>query len=121
MASKPVPNEGIGGALNVPARKARRRKAGRFYSDIEEMMYGFGDEWPPDANAVRLLESFAVSYVESIAARAVAIADLRGKLDKECFMFLVRKDRKKFSRVHRLLKSNEELKTVQKVELKEDL
>jgi hypothetical protein len=45
----------------------------------------------------------------------------RGKLDKECFMFIVRKDRKKFSRVHKLLKSNEELKTVNKVELKEDI
>jgi hypothetical protein len=36
-------------------------------------------------------------------------------------MFIVRKDRKKFSRVHKLLKSNEELKTVNKVELKEDI
>ena len=102
-----------------PVRKGNQDK--KFYGDIEEMMFGFGDEWPPDADAVRLLESYVVNYIEDLAVRALEIAELRGKLDKECFMFLVRKDRKKFSRVHKLLKSNEELKTVQKVELKEDI
>ena len=27
----------------------------RFYSDIEEMMYGFGDDWPPLRESVNLL------------------------------------------------------------------
>ena len=29
----------------------------KFYNDIEEMMFGFGDEWPPDSSSVCLLES----------------------------------------------------------------
>jgi transcription initiation factor TFIID subunit 13 len=115
-----VKTEGVTG-IQTPAREPNKSRDKKFYSDIEEMMFGFGDEWPPDSNAVRLLESFVVSYIEDLADRALDIAELRGKLDKECFMFLVRKDRKKFSRVHKLLKSNEELKTVQKVELKEDI
>jgi transcription initiation factor TFIID subunit 13 len=115
-----VKTEGVSG-IQSTAREPNKSRDKKFYSDIEEMMFGFGDEWPPDANAVRLLESFVVSYIEDLADRALDIAELRGKLDKECFMFLVRKDRKKFSRVHKLLKSNEELKTVQKVELKEDI
>jgi transcription initiation factor TFIID subunit 13 len=115
-----VKTEGVSG-IQPTAREPNKSRDKKFYSDIEEMMFGFGDEWPPDANAVRLLESFVVSYIEDLADRALDIAELRGKLDKECFMFLVRKDRKKFSRVHKLLKSNEELKTVQKVELKEDI
>ena len=109
------------GGSKASVVKGRSRRDNKFYNDIEEMMFGFGDEWPPDSNAVCLLESFVVSYIEDLAVRALEIAELRGKLDKECFMFLVRKDRKKFSRVHKLLKSNEELKTVQKVELKEDI
>jgi transcription initiation factor TFIID subunit 13 len=111
--------------INIMAKVQRpknlKRQEEKFYSDIEEMMFGFGDEWPPDTDAVHLVESLVVSYIEDIAVRALEVADLRGKLDKECFLFLVRKDRKKFSRVHKLLKSNEELKTVQKVELKEDI
>lgn len=101
-------------------RVNRKRKQGKFYSDIEEMMFGFGDNWPPDSSAVNLIESLTTSYLENLGTRALDVAELRGKLDKECFMFLVRKDRKKFTRVHKLLKSNEELKTVQKVELVDD-
>lgn len=112
--------DAVGGS-KVGVKKGRSRRDSKFYNDIEDMMFGFGDEWPPDSNAVCLLESLVVSYVEDLAGRALEIADLRGKLDKECFMFLVRKDRKKFSRVHKLLKSNEELKSVQKIELKEDI
>ena len=84
------------------------------------MMFGFGDEWPPDGAAVTLVEGLLTSYIEELAERAVEVGELRGKLDKECFMFLVRKDRKKFSRVHKLLKTNEELKVVNKVDLKDD-
>ena len=43
----------------------------KFYGDIEEMMFGFGDEWPPDGNAIRLLESFVVNYIEDLAVRAL--------------------------------------------------
>ncbi len=45
---------------------------------------------------------------------------MTGKLDKECFMFLVRKDKHKFSRVNRLIKANEDLKTVQNIFLSDD-
>ena len=39
------------------------------------------------------------------------------KLDKECFLYLVRKDRKKFQRVHRLLTANDEIKRVKKIDI----
>ena len=104
-----------------PTRAHKKTGRSKFYGDIEEMMYGFGDDWPPDTGAVNLVESLVTDYIEGLAERAVEVAELRGKLDKECFMFLVRKDRKKFNRVHKLIKTNEELKTVQKVDLKDDL
>lgn len=85
------------------------------------MMFGFGDEWPPDSDAVHLVETLVVEYIQDLAVRALEVAYVRAKLDKECFMFLVRKDRKKFSRVHKLIKTNEELKTVRKIELNEEI
>jgi len=38
----------------------------RFYSDIEEMMYGFGDDWPPLRDSVNLLDAIAVKYIEDL-------------------------------------------------------
>lgn len=84
-------------------------------------MFGFGDEWPPNNEAVTLVDTLVTQYIEELASRAENISELRGKLDKECFMFLVRKDRKKFNRIHKLLKTNEELNNIRKVELKDDL
>jgi hypothetical protein len=66
-----------------------------------------------------MVEKLVEQYIESLAHRAEAVAELRGKLDKECFMFVVRKDRLKFNRVHRLLQANEELKNARQVEFKE--
>ena len=87
--------------------------------DIEEMMYGFGDNWPPNSDAVAMVETLVKDYIDDLADRAIQIADLRGKLDKECFIFLVRKDTRKFYRVRKLLETHEALDEVQKVVLKE--
>ena len=91
-----------------------------FKSDIEEMMFGFGDSWPPNKESVDLVETLVVQYIEDLAVRASEIAQIRGQLDKECFMFLVRKDRQKFTRVVKLLDANDEIKRAQKVLLEED-
>lgn len=101
-------------------QRAKRSRSG-LYDDIEEMMFGFGDKWPPEEESVKLVESIVTNYIEELTMRAAQIADIRGKLDKECFMFVVRKDRRKFSRIHKLLKANEDLKNAQKVEMSEDL
>eukprot|EP01041_Mallomonas_annulata_P013749 gene13749-29239_t len=87
--------------------------------DIEEMMYGFGDEWPPNKDAVSLVETLVKDYIEDLAVRALEIAELRGKLDKDCFIFLVRKDSRKFNRVQKLLETHEKIEEVQKIGLKE--
>jgi transcription initiation factor TFIID subunit 13 len=83
-----------------------------FTSDIEELMFGFGDEWPPDSQAVKMMDSLVKDYIEELGERALSIAEMRGRLDKECFLFLVRKDKAKFHRVRKLLELNEELKSV---------
>jgi transcription initiation factor TFIID subunit 13 len=107
------------GDLDQKSAKRARMTTNGMYNDIEEMMFGFGDQWPPDENCVRLAESIVTNYIEDLTMRAAQIATMRGKMDKECFMFVVRKDRRKFSRIHTLLKANEELKSVQKMEMKD--
>lgn len=78
--------------------------------DIEDMLFGFGDSWPPDEDTVALVESLVHQYIGNLCSRATNVANVRKKLDKECFMYLVRKDRRKFIRIQKLLKANEELK-----------
>ena len=100
-----------------PRKKAR----GPLSNDIADMMFGFGDSWPPNIESVNLVEALTTEYIQDLSARALQVADLRpnGKLDKECFLYLVRKDRNKFQRVNNLLATNKEIKKVQKVEIEE--
>lgn len=102
--------------------KSNSVKKRKFFHDLEEMMYGFGDaEFPPNAASVELVEEFVTEYIQEVTSRAVNVAELTGKLDKDCFLYVVRKDRKKFNRVHKLLNASEEIKNAQKIELHADI
>lgn len=87
-----------------------------FSLSVEEMMYGFGSEWPPDQRASKLVENLAVSYMKDLIYRAQDIASVTGKLDKECFIYLVRKDEEKFHRIQGLMKAMEELNSVNSID-----
>jgi len=97
-----------------PRKKAR----GPLSNDIADMLFGFGDSWPPNSQTVNLVEALVTDYIKDLGARALQVADLRpdGKLDKECFLYLVRKDRSKFQRVNKLLVANKEIKQAQIIE-----
>jgi len=88
-------------------------------ADIKEMMYGFGDCWPPDPEVVSFIDVLVKNYIEDLGQRANQIGDMRGRLDKDCFLFLVRKDRRKFQRVQRLLDSYQKLEDAKNIGLKE--
>lgn len=106
--------EHIQEAEGPPRKKAR----GPLSNDIADMLFGFGDSWPPNSQTVNLVEALVTEYIKDLGARALQVADLRpnGKLDKECFLYLVRKDRSKFQRVNKLLVANKEIKQAQIVE-----
>ena len=89
--------------------------------DIEEMMYGYGDAWPSDPESVKLMESLVTDYIQSLCTNALKVSELAGKIDKESFLFLVRKDKQKYERVVKLLRVNEDMKNMQKIEFNEDL
>ena len=81
-----------------------------FRGDVEEMMFGFGDAWPTDAESAKLVETLVVQYIEDLVVKAAEVAQIRGQFDKECFMFLARHDRRKFTRICKLLETHEDLK-----------
>lgn len=118
-----TPHETIGDSTIVSshlrpstASRKRRHSAYQMYDHLEEMMYGFGDKWPPNSESVELVERIVANYVRSLCHRAKDVADVTGNLDKECFLYAVRKDRKKFTRIYTLLKVHEEIKKVAKHE-----
>jgi transcription initiation factor TFIID subunit 13 len=85
-------------------------------SDIRDMMYGFGDVADPDPASVELMDGLVREYIAALCAGCCKVADLTNKLDKESVLFLVRKDRKKYDRVCKLLRANELVKRSTKIE-----
>lgn len=100
--------------------RKRRQSAYQMYDNIEEMMYGFGDKWEPNSDSVELVERIVANYVRNLCQRAKDVADVTGTLDKECFVYAVRKDRQKFTRIYTLLKAYDEIKKVKSDELPVD-
>lgn len=73
------------------SRKRARTSRYNMYEDIEDIMYGFGDKWPPNPDSVELMEKIAVQYIRDLCAKANQTASVTGgKIDKECFLFQVR-------------------------------
>jgi len=73
-------------------------------------MFGFGDVNNPLPESVELMEDLVFEYIIEMTQKASEVASKRGKLQTEDLLFLVRKDKKKYTRVVELLRMNEELK-----------
>lgn len=110
------------GPDNASSHSQRRSRKSKYhlYEDIEEMMFGCGDTWPPQAESVELMEDLVVKYIHQLCQRAQEVADFTGKLDKQCFLYAVRCDQRKFSRAVALLKANSELKSTQTTVIAEE-
>ncbi|OQR94767.1 tubulin-specific chaperone E [Thraustotheca clavata] len=85
---------------------------GEMTESIKHMMYGFGDEWEPDSDSVELMEEITIEYIRSMTKKALELSLIKGKLDADCLLFLVRKHPKKLERIKQLLAANELLKNV---------
>jgi transcription initiation factor TFIID subunit 13 len=119
----PLPLFDVGDLVASPVEKKakmeRKSVDVKLTKNIEEMMFGFGDEWPCDREAVDLVDNLVQNYISDLVIRAQKVALQTGKLDKECFVYLVRQETMKFKRINNLLKANEEIHSVQKVDIKE--
>ena len=93
------------------------------------MLYGFGDVRTPLPQTVQVTEDLVVDYVTQILRKASAAAEERVRSTrggssriKECdLLFVLRKDRKRLSRVLELLEAFEEQKQARGKEQPDEL
>ena len=81
-----------------------------FTKELKYMLYGFGDVSCPASDTVEVMEDMVLEFITETALRAERVASKRGKIKTEDFLFVVRKDPKKYARVEQLLLMNDELK-----------
>lgn len=65
-------------------------------------MYAFGDHPEPDEDAVSFLSGMTKRYLTDLVAKSYEIAAVKGSLDEECFLFVIKKDLAKFKRIKEL-------------------
>jgi len=99
-------------AAQLSISKAKKKRV--FTRELKHMMYGFGDVKHPLPESVELMEDLVNEYVTEMTRKATEISSKRGKLQTEDLVFLIRKDRKKYTRVKELLVMHEELKNARK-------
>eukprot|EP00033_Pygsuia_biforma_P001217 GCRY01001380.1.p1 GENE.GCRY01001380.1~~GCRY01001380.1.p1 ORF type:complete len:171 (+),score=40.58 GCRY01001380.1:162-674(+) len=97
--------------IDVPSEPHRKRL---FTKELAYMMYGFGDSKAPYAETVAVLEDIVQDYIADMTRRAVSFSRRRGRLQTEDFVFVIRKDKKKYRRVRELLFMLEEIQQVRK-------
>lgn len=92
----------------------RGRAKGTLGKEIKIMLYAFGDVQTPRQDTAELLEEMVTQYIADMTLKANLVSKKRGKLRTEDLMFILRKDKKKYSRMQELLYMNEELKRARK-------
>ncbi|CAN0078551.1 unnamed protein product [Ectocarpus sp. 12 AP-2014] len=85
-------------------------QAGSIADSLPMMMYGFGDEQHPLPETVAYMQEVVGEYVQYVTDKACKAAEVKGKLDTECFVLAVRNDKAKFKRVKELLDLNVHIK-----------
>ncbi|POM66026.1 Hypothetical protein PHPALM_18177 [Phytophthora palmivora] len=87
------------------------RSSGTVETFLKHMLFGFGDEAEPLDETAELMEDLVVEYVHAMTKKAMELATIKGKLDTECFIFLIRKDPdERYDRIAELLRANDEFR-----------
>ncbi|KAG7393194.1 Transcription initiation factor TFIID subunit 13 [Phytophthora pseudosyringae] len=85
---------------------------GELVESIKHMLFGFGDEAESLDETAELMEDLVVENVHAMTKKAMELATIKGKLDTECFIFLIRKDPERYDRIAELLRANDEFRAV---------
>ncbi|RXG55926.1 Transcription initiation factor TFIID subunit 13 [Armadillidium vulgare] len=89
-----------------------------FSKELRCMMYGFGDDQNPYTESVDLLEDLVLEFITQMVCKLQTQKAMEvgrsGRVQVEDILYLVRKDKRKYARVHDLLNMNEELKKARK-------
>ena len=93
--------------------KESQNSTGRFPNELRQMMYGFGDDKNSYAESVNVMEDLVVHFITEATKKCMDIGR-NGKVSVHDLLFLVRKDKQKYSRILELLQMNEELRNARK-------
>lgn len=93
----------------------KERKKLTFTKEIRHMMYGFGDVKTPRQDTAEILEQYTLDYLKILLTNTMNMARIKGKTKTEDLLWMLKKDRLKYTRVKDLLVTNEELKKARKL------
>lgn len=81
---------------------------GLFFSEIRQMMHGFGDSSEPLIESAKIIDEIVLQQMRTIVNKASQVAEERGSnvVIAEDFIFLLRKDKVKLQRLIKYLGIN---------------
>ncbi|KAE9045543.1 hypothetical protein PR003_g4335 [Phytophthora rubi] len=109
-AAAAIAANGTGAETHAQAAQLKPFVRGELVESIKHMLFGFGDEAEPLDETAELMEDMVVEYVHAMTKKAMELATIKGKLDTECFIFLIRKDPERYDRIAELLRANDEFR-----------
>lgn len=90
----------------------RRRPS--FIKEIRQLQYGYGDTGNPRYGTAEILEDYTLDYIRSLLTNTMNMAVIKGKVKTDDLLFMLKNDKRKYTRVMELLATNEELKMARK-------
>ncbi|CAM9179446.1 unnamed protein product [Ascophyllum nodosum] len=87
-----------------------RPYSGSLMESLPQMMYGYGDEEQPLPETVACMKELVSEYIRDVTDEACRVASMKGRLDTECYLFAVRRDRAKYKRGREILELNHHIK-----------
>lgn len=76
-------------------------------------MHGFGDDSNPYSETVELVEELVIQFVTEMTLKAMEVGK-NGRVHVNDIIFIIRKDKKKYSRVRELLMMKEQIDKAKK-------
>lgn len=77
------------------------------------MMHGFGDDPNPYSETVELVEELVIQFITETTLKAIEVGK-SGRVHVNDIIFIIRKDKKKYSRVRELLMMKEQIDKAKK-------
>lgn len=84
-----------------------------FHRELKYMMHGFGDDPNPYSETVELVEELVIQFVTEMTLKAMEVGK-SGRVHVNDIIFIIRKDKKKYSRTKDLLMMKEQIDKAKK-------
>ena len=99
-------------AARMGEQRRGKKRSVSMASGLPAMMYGFGDDPTPNSETVELMEVLVKEHLRDVLGASSRVAEWRGskEVDSFCVMWTVKKDPRRYAKMDKLLKMNDEIK-----------